>query len=49
MLVDDTNCSFLSTNPNALDIVRGLAQSFQLVMDNVRALDGRLGVELCGV
>ena len=49
LLVDDTHSGFLCSDTNALDIVRGLAQSLQLVVYDMRGLDRCLSVEFCGV
>lgn len=49
LLVDDTNGGFLSTDTYALDVVRRLAQCFELCVNSVRSLDGGLSVEFGGI
>jgi hypothetical protein len=49
LLVDDAHGSFLSTNSDALDIVRRLSHFFQLGIENVSSLDGGLRMELGGI
>ena len=45
-LIDDAGDSLLGADANALDVVRRLASSLEPPVDDVRCLDGCLGVEL---
>lgn len=49
LLVDDPLGGLLGADPDALDVVRGLAEFLELGMDDVSSLDGGLGVEFSGV
>ena len=46
LLIDDADGSLLGADANALDIVRRLTSSLEPLVEDVRCLDGRLGVEL---
>ena len=45
MLVDDADGGFLSPDADALDVVRGLSQLLELVVENVGSLNGGLSME----
>ena len=49
MLVDDPYCSFLRPNPDALDVVDGLAKFLELGMHHVGGFDSGLCVEFSRV
>ena len=46
LLVDDAHGSLLGADADALDVVRSLAHSLQLLVQDARSLDSRLRVEL---
>jgi hypothetical protein len=46
LLVDDANASFVGAVGNILDVLGGFAQRSKLLVDDLSALNGSLGVEL---
>jgi hypothetical protein len=49
LLIDNTDGSFLSTDPDALDVIRGLSESFELIVDGMSSFDSGLSVEFSRV
>ena len=49
LLVDNPHRSFLSADPDALNVIRCLAQGFELVVENVCTLHRCLSMELSRV
>jgi hypothetical protein len=49
LLINNSDSSFLSADPDTLNVIRGLAESFELIVDGVSSLDGGLSVKLSRV
>jgi hypothetical protein len=49
MLVDNPYGGFLSSDPDALDVIRSLAEFFKFGVDDVGGFNSGLGMEFSGV
>lgn len=49
MLINDTDSSLLSADPDTLDVVRSLAEFLELVVDGMSSLNSGLSVEFSRV
>lgn len=49
LFVDDPDGSFLGPDSDALDVIGSLSKCFELIVNNMRTLNGSLCVELCWV